>query len=408
MTHVLTLIITEAIEFAIMIGFVRRKRFFTLLLVASYLVEIPGIIFILSGRYYDYHLNLVYPPVYTGILSLFVVIVQNYVILISYAFYMQGSESLKQILSKFIPETLFAAISISLFYFFYFMHAGEKGEPHALSIVMVYPLTVILMMKLSYHHIKGYIVNRAFIKRLMAGDFKSRVSNLKLMLTLYFIALAILAVQVVFILKVTVDYILMLLFNNLSLLWSFNYHYLVAGSLIELSFHTVVFVFLFIMRSNAESVSRYIRLAPAPAAADAAAKADEDIPETGRVMERELMESVRLKIHKLLKYDLIFLQEDLTMEKLADELGISRNNMSFFLNGYMGTTYNDLINYCRVEYAKYLLLNEPEMPVERVGYQSGFNSKTSFYRNFTSRERITPLDYRNKYLALLEYSNIKK
>lgn len=403
MDHVIILMITEAIEFTIIVGYMRRKRFFTLLLIGSYLVEIPGIIFILTGKYSFYYINLVYPPIYIGILSQFVVIVQNYVILISYAFYMQGCESVKDVLPKFAPETLFSVISIPLFYLFYLMYPGIKGEPHTLAVLMVYPLSVILLIKLSYQHIKGYMVNRAFIKRLREGDFTGRVSNLSIMISLYVIALFILSVQIIFILNITVDYILMLLYDNLSVLWSFKYNYIVAGSLLELLFHTVVLVFLFIMRRNAESVGRYIRLTPVHVPVEAAVSDTEDIPESGKVMERELMENVHVKLHKLLKNDLIFLQEDLTVDKLADELSISRNNMSFFLNGYLGTTYNDLINYCRVEYAKYLLLNETEMPVERVGYQSGFNSKTSFYRNFSAREKQTPLEYRNKYLTLIEY-----
>jgi AraC-like DNA-binding protein len=49
----------------------------------------------------------------------------------------------------------------------------------------------------------------------------------------------------------------------------------------------------------------------------------------------------------------------------------------------------------RIEYATQLIQQHPDMPVSTIGEQAGFNSSTSFYRNFKLYKGMGPKEYQS-------------
>lgn len=92
---------------------------------------------------------------------------------------------------------------------------------------------------------------------------------------------------------------------------------------------------------------------------------------------------------------------DLTLEALSKEIGIPLNKLSTIINKGLKKTFYDLINEKRIEKSKKLLKNmNSQTTIEYIAYESGFNSRASFYRAFKKHTGITPTEFlRNKEAA---------
>lgn len=91
---------------------------------------------------------------------------------------------------------------------------------------------------------------------------------------------------------------------------------------------------------------------------------------------------------------------DLTLEMLAKECNIPINRLSLIINRGMNKNFYDLINEKRIEKSKVLLKEMgTETTIEYVAYESGFNSRASFYRAFKKHTGFTPTEFLRKQTA---------
>jgi AraC-like DNA-binding protein len=89
-----------------------------------------------------------------------------------------------------------------------------------------------------------------------------------------------------------------------------------------------------------------------------------------------------------------FTNPDLSLETLANELNISIGRLSLAINKGLKKTFYELINERRVAKSKVLLKELSEQnTIEYVAYESGFNSRASFYRAFKKHTDSTPKEY---------------
>lgn len=92
-------------------------------------------------------------------------------------------------------------------------------------------------------------------------------------------------------------------------------------------------------------------------------------------------ESLTERINQLIKDKQVFLQPNLKLENLAQQLQTNRTYVYQAINQQMGMTFNELINRQRVIYAKELIEKHPELSMNDIALRSGFASLSSFYRN---------------------------
>jgi AraC-like DNA-binding protein len=94
-----------------------------------------------------------------------------------------------------------------------------------------------------------------------------------------------------------------------------------------------------------------------------------------------------------------YLNPDLTLKVLSDQVGIPVHYLSAVLNQKMGKSFFDCINSYRIEYVKQLLFQglDKKYSLEAIGYEAGFNSKSAFYRAFKKYTNLTPTDYLKKH-----------
>ena len=118
--------------------------------------------------------------------------------------------------------------------------------------------------------------------------------------------------------------------------------------------------------------------------------------------QRSLLETVdtdrvQTELMKLVNEKKIYLDDEMTLPLLAEELEISPHQLSQFLNERLNMNFNSFINKHRVEEAKNLLIDEPERSILSISYAVGFNSKSSFYEAFSRFSGCTPQQYRKLY-----------
>lgn len=112
------------------------------------------------------------------------------------------------------------------------------------------------------------------------------------------------------------------------------------------------------------------------------------------------IDGLKSKLLSLLENDKVFLNEELSLTELSDKMGISNKKLSELLNKYLNTSFYDLVNDYRIgEVKRRLDAGDAEKyTMVSIAYDSGFQSKASFYRIFKNREGISPTDYRKKML----------
>ena len=91
----------------------------------------------------------------------------------------------------------------------------------------------------------------------------------------------------------------------------------------------------------------------------------------------------------------IFTESELTLGALAKTLDVHPNHLSQVINSYDGKNFYDYINYHRVEEFKRLapLPDNRNYTLLSLAYECGFNSKTSFNRNFKKATGVSPSEY---------------
>lgn len=98
-------------------------------------------------------------------------------------------------------------------------------------------------------------------------------------------------------------------------------------------------------------------------------------------------------ICQLLETEHLYLNADLKVTDVADALGVHRNAVSACINAQRGCTFNQFVNDYRVEHAKQLLRQTPDMKIATVGLESGFSTERSFFRAFKASTGMAPKEW---------------
>jgi len=101
-------------------------------------------------------------------------------------------------------------------------------------------------------------------------------------------------------------------------------------------------------------------------------------------------------IDKVMKENRYYLDNTLTLQKLAQHLGTNRQYLSNHINQELHTTFYDYINDFRLEDAKAILDSqnaENQHSLEDISVMAGFNSYATFLRSFKKKYGQTPSQY---------------
>lgn len=110
------------------------------------------------------------------------------------------------------------------------------------------------------------------------------------------------------------------------------------------------------------------------------------------------VDKVIIRLKECMTEKKMFMNEDLTLKDLADELAITVHQLSQVLNERLATNFNNFVNRYRINESKMILLDEPDRSVISIAFLVGFNTKSSFYNAFSRFTGTTPQDYRRENL----------
>ncbi len=92
----------------------------------------------------------------------------------------------------------------------------------------------------------------------------------------------------------------------------------------------------------------------------------------------------------------LYLDPYLSLDSLARDSQLSSGYLSSLINTYSSNNFSDYINEFRVEQAKKLIKDKDfeAYTIVSIGLESGFNSKSTFYKAFKKFANMTPVEFR--------------
>ena len=116
---------------------------------------------------------------------------------------------------------------------------------------------------------------------------------------------------------------------------------------------------------------------------------------TGSRLKEEELEQYFSQLLSNLEKEELYLNPDLTLQALAERMQISSKVLSRVINQRSGKNFFDFINSYRCEEVKTLMrTSDPKVTILEILYQAGFNSKSSFNKEFKKLNGTTPTEYR--------------
>lgn len=104
-------------------------------------------------------------------------------------------------------------------------------------------------------------------------------------------------------------------------------------------------------------------------------------------------------LEKVVADEEMYLYGNLTLDDLAKRLNTNRTYLSSYFSNVIKKTFYDYINEMRVkEKSIPIMASHPEISLEQIAQQSGFNSLSTFRRAFRKITGKRPGEYRNKFI----------
>ncbi len=108
------------------------------------------------------------------------------------------------------------------------------------------------------------------------------------------------------------------------------------------------------------------------------------------------LDSLDQRLSSAMKDEELFIREDITLNTLAETLGITPHQLSEFINNRFQKNFTTYINEFRINKAKDLLLKDDRVTILAVAYDVGFKSKSRFNTVFVKHTGETPSRFRGK------------
>ena len=112
-------------------------------------------------------------------------------------------------------------------------------------------------------------------------------------------------------------------------------------------------------------------------------------------LSKEEADKINRNLIDYLNNNEVYLEPDLSIQRLAKLIGTKPNYLSQVINQYYNKHFRDFINSYRIEKAKELLQNT-DLIIEAIAYDTGFNSTSTFYTAFKKETGMTPKQFRKK------------
>ena len=115
------------------------------------------------------------------------------------------------------------------------------------------------------------------------------------------------------------------------------------------------------------------------------------------LLSAEKMQLIASKLERAMTEDKLFLQDNLSLNKLSEAICETENHISETLSQFLNTKFFQFVNGFRVEEAKKALEDRDKL-ITNIAFEVGFNSKSTFNTAFKKMVGYSPSAYRNSLL----------
>lgn len=108
-----------------------------------------------------------------------------------------------------------------------------------------------------------------------------------------------------------------------------------------------------------------------------------------------IKDRIRKKVIQYFEKEQPYINPELNMTLLSENLKIPKHHLTEVLNGTIGKNFFQFVNEYRIEAVKQKLSNPKNLySIEAIGYECGFNSKSTFFSVFKNITGMTPAAYK--------------
>lgn len=171
-----------------------------------------------------------------------------------------------------------------------------------------------------------------------------------------------------------------------EMIWKF----IIFIGLVLLIASLVIFI-IYIQRLKAKNYVLYRRIQEKIQKENKAVEAIKQLPENDLTRELRLF----ISLNELLEKEKLFIDPALNREELAKRLSTNRTYLVDAIRTYGDNkTVREYLNDYRLKHAASLLAQSCKLSIEQICYDSGFASRSVFYRLFRESYGMSPAEYR--------------
>ncbi|MEM9820925.1 MAG: AraC family transcriptional regulator [Bacteroidota bacterium] len=110
---------------------------------------------------------------------------------------------------------------------------------------------------------------------------------------------------------------------------------------------------------------------------------------------QDTFQQLAIRLEDVMKTQQPYLDKNLKLIDLAELSGIKTNDLSQLFNEYYTQGFYEFVNAYRLRYLEQLMsdVESAKYTIEALAEKSGFNSKTTFYKVFKKKHKLTPKAY---------------
>lgn len=121
----------------------------------------------------------------------------------------------------------------------------------------------------------------------------------------------------------------------------------------------------------------------------------EQSPKNKSLLSNTQKEMIKTRLLQFFNQEQPYLNPELNMHILSEKLQIPKHQLTEVLNSVIGKNFFSFVNEYRVNAVKNMLKSKPHYSIEAIGYECGFNSKSSFFTVFRKITGYTPMQFKS-------------
>ncbi len=115
--------------------------------------------------------------------------------------------------------------------------------------------------------------------------------------------------------------------------------------------------------------------------------------ENKKIQQEEARALLR-KLNTIMHEEQLYKNSLLKLSDLAKKMNISPHHLSQLLNDNIEKNFSLYVNEFRIKEAQRMIASDSQLTLEAIGYECGFNSKSTFFTSFKKISGSTPSEYK--------------